>query len=31
MYEGESAQAAYQRILPFAGEMVPRLNDYIPR
>ena len=31
MYEGESAQAAYQRILPFAGEIVPLLNDYIPR
>jgi EpsI family protein len=31
MYPGESAQAAYQRILPFAGEIVPRINDYIPR
>ena len=31
MYPGESAPAAYQRILPFAGEIVPRLNNYIPR
>ena len=31
MYPGESADAAYQRILPFAGEIVPRLDDYIPR
>lgn len=31
MYPGETAQAAYHRILPFAGEIVPRLNDYIPR
>ena len=31
MYPGESAQAAYQRILPFAGEIVPKLDDYIPR
>jgi hypothetical protein len=31
MYPGESADASYQRILPFAGEIVPRLDDYIPR
>ena len=31
MYPGESADAAYQRLLPFAGEIVPRLDDYIPR
>jgi EpsI family protein len=31
MYPGETADAAYQRILPFAGEIVPRLDDYIPR
>jgi EpsI family protein len=31
IYPGEDADAAYQRILPFAGEIVPRLDDYIPR
>jgi len=31
IYPGETANAAYQRILPFAGEIVPRLDDYIPR
>ena len=31
IYPGETADAAYQRILPFAGEIVPRLDDYIPR
>jgi EpsI family protein len=31
IYPGEDADAAYHRILPFAGEIVPRLDDYIPR
>jgi len=31
MYPGESTDAAQQRILPFAGEVVPFLNNYIPR
>jgi EpsI family protein len=31
VYPGEDANAAYRRILPFAGEIVPRLDDYIPR
>jgi EpsI family protein len=31
IYPGEDADAAYQRILPFAGEIVPRIDDYIPR
>jgi EpsI family protein len=31
IYPGETADAAYQRILPFAREIVPRLDDYIPR
>jgi len=28
---GETADTAYQRVLPFAGEIVPLLNVYIPR
>jgi EpsI family protein len=28
---GESADAAMQRLLPFAGLVLPRLDDYIPR
>ena len=28
---GESAEAAQQRLLAFAGEVVPRLERYIPR
>ena len=31
MYPGESTDAAQQRVLPFAGNVVPLLNDYIPR
>ncbi len=31
MYPGETADAAQQRILPFAGEVSPLLNSYIPR
>jgi EpsI family protein len=31
IYSGEDADAAYRRILPFAGEIVPRLDGYIPR
>jgi EpsI family protein len=31
MYPGETAAAAEQRILPFASEIVPQLNSYIPR
>jgi EpsI family protein len=31
IYPGETADAAYQRALGFAGGVVPLLNDYIPR
>ena len=31
IYPGEDADAAYRRILPFAGDIVPQLDDYIPR
>jgi EpsI family protein len=31
MYSGESTDAAQQRILPFTGNVVPLLNNYIPR
>lgn len=31
MYPGESTDAAQQRVLPFAGNVVPLLNHYIPR
>ena len=31
MYPGESIDAAQQRVLPFAGNVVPLLNNYIPR
>jgi len=31
MYPGETADAAQQRVLPFAGEVSPLLDSYIPR
>jgi EpsI family protein len=31
MYPGETAEAAQQRILPFAGDVMPLLDSYIPR
>ncbi len=31
MYPGESTDAAQQRLFPFAGNVVPLLNAYIPR
>ena len=31
LYPGETADAAQQRLLPFIGEVVPLLNQYIPR
>ncbi len=31
MYPGETAEAAQQRILPFARDVTPLLNSYIPR
>ena len=31
MYPGESADAAQQRIMPFANEIAPQLDTYIPR
>jgi EpsI family protein len=31
MSPGESADAAMQRLLPFAERILPRLDDYIPR
>lgn len=31
MFPGETTDAAQQRILPFAGEVLPLLNTYIPR
>lgn len=31
MYRGETADAAEQRVLPFAEKIMPMLNSYIPR
>jgi len=31
MYPGETVEAAQQRILPFAGDVMPLLDSYIPR
>jgi exosortase D (VPLPA-CTERM-specific) len=31
MYPGESAEAAEQRLLPFTSDVVPLLDNYIPR
>ena len=31
MFPGETAEAAQARVAPFASEIVPLLNDYIPR
>lgn len=31
MYQGETAEAAQQRLLPFAGDVLPLLRSYIPR
>jgi EpsI family protein len=31
MYSGETAEAAQQRLLPFAGNVAPLLDNYIPR
>ena len=31
MYPGETVDAAQQRILPFAGDVMPLLDSYIPR
>ena len=31
MYSGETAEAAQQRVLPFAGDVAPLLDSYIPR
>lgn len=31
MFPGETADAAQQRILPFAGDVMPLLDSYIPR
>ena len=31
MVPGETVDAAQQRILPFAGEVMPLLDSYIPR
>ena len=31
MFPGETADAAQRRILPFAGEVMPLLDNYIPR
>ncbi len=31
MYSGETAEAAEQRLLPFAGDVAPLLDSYIPR
>jgi EpsI family protein len=31
MYSGETAGAAQQRLLPFAGDVAPLLDNYIPR
>jgi len=31
MFSGETAEAAQQRLLPFAGDVAPLLDNYIPR
>jgi EpsI family protein len=31
MYRGETSEAAEQRLLPFARDLFPRLNSYIPQ
>jgi EpsI family protein len=31
MYSGETAEAAQQRLFPFAGDVAPLLDNYIPR
>jgi len=31
MFAGESTDAAMQRLLPFAQQVVPLLNQYIPQ
>jgi EpsI family protein len=31
MYSGETAEAAQQRLVPFAGDVAPLLDNYIPR
>ena len=31
MYSGETEEAAQQRLLPFAGDVAPLLDNYIPR
>jgi EpsI family protein len=31
MHSGETAEAAQQRLLPFAGDVAPLLDNYIPR
>ena len=31
LYSGETAEAAQQRLLPFAGDVAPLLDNYIPR
>jgi hypothetical protein len=31
MLPGETLDAAQQRLLPFASQVVPLLDDYIPR
>jgi EpsI family protein len=31
MYSGETAEAAQQRLLPFASDVAPLLDNYIPR
>jgi EpsI family protein len=31
MYSGETAEAGQQRVLPFAGDVAPLLDNYIPR
>ena len=31
MYSGETAEAAQQRVLPFASDIAPLLDNYIPR
>jgi hypothetical protein len=31
MYSGETTEAAQQRLLPFASDVAPLLDNYIPR
>jgi hypothetical protein len=31
MLPGESVDSAMQRLVPFAGQVVPLLNQYIPK